>query len=675
MEITTIIYLILAILFSAAVSWFLYFYKSKEQQKINYLLFALRAISIFLLLVLLINPTIERQEITNEKPVLSVLVDNSLSVQHFKKETEINTLLTQLQSNTRLQTKFDLHYFQFGNELKTLDSLTFSENQTNIYKAMSGVEALRKNVQSPVLLLSDGNQTTGNSYAFVQTKKNVFPIVIGDTIAKSDIRIAQLNVNKYSYLKNKFPVEVRVFYEGNDEITTQFNIQYKGKVIARKKISFSADKNVETINVTIESTKEGIQYYTASVDAITGESNKENNAKTFSVEVLNEQTNILLLTSMLHPDIGMLKKSIETNKQRSVTIAKINDFKGAINDYQLVILYQPTISFNPVFEEIQKNNFNYFVITGVQTNWNFLNEVQANYYKSSINQSEEYGAIFNSGFLTFGQEDVGFESFAPLKDAFGKLTLNAKFDALLFQNIVGIKTKTPLLATFENANQKCAALFGEGIWKWRAASYINSGSFQDFDGFVSNMVQYLASTKKIERLSLNYENLFSANESITISAFYVDKNYQFDPRANLNLRIINTDTNITQNVPLSLQNNSFEAILEDLPFGDYEFTVTVENQNVSKSGQFKITAYQIENQFTRANQKELELLAANTNGKVYKSQNTLQLINDLISDKRYTIIQKSKTINQQFIDWKFILLLAISFLTIEWFVRKYYGKI
>jgi len=675
LQTTTIIYIIIALLASSAISWFLYFYKQKEQRKIDYLLFGLRAISIFLLLLLLINPSIERKEITNEKPILSVLVDNSLSIQHFQKETEVGELLNQIRTDNSLQAKFDVQYFQFGEQLKILDSLNFKENQTNIYKAINGVEALQKNVIAPIVLISDGNQTNGNMYPFIETNKNTFPIVVGDTIAQSDVRIAQLNVNKYSYLKNKFPVEIRALYEGTKNSTTQLSIAYKGKTIYKKNLLFSADNNVQTITTNIESTQEGIQYYKASLTNIEGEQNIENNTKSFSVEVLNEQTTILLLTSVLHPDIGALKKSIETNKQRSVTVQQINNFKGNINDYQLVILYQPTIDFKKVFDEIHKNNSNYFVITGTQTNWNFLSEMQSNYYKNSINQSEEYGAIFNNGFLTFGQEDISFESFSPLKDAFGRLTLNSKFDVLLFQNIAGIRTETPLLATFENTNQKSAVLLGEGIWKWRATSFINSSSFEDFDGFISNLVQYLASTKKRERLSLSYEKLFSANIPITISAFYVDKNYQFDARANLNLKVTNSTTNRSQNIPFSLQNNSFEAVVEELPPGDYQFIVTIENQTIGKLGQFKITSYQIEEQFTKANQKELELLAANTNGRVYYSSTSLQLLSDLVSDNRYTILQKSKTINQQLIDWKFVLWLAILFLAIEWFIRKYIGKV
>ena len=675
MQTTTIIYVILALLFSCAMAWLLYFYKQKEQRKIDYLLFGLRTTSIFLLLLLLINPSIERTEFTNEKPILSVLVDNSLSIQDFNADKSVLKIVDEIKANNRLSDKFNIEFYQFGNSLNLLDSLSFIDNQTNIYKAIDGVAATQKNVVAPVILISDGNQTTGNLYPYVSTKKNIFPIIIGDTLPQTDIRITHLNVNKYSYLKNKFPVEITVVYQGDKSISNQLVIEHRGKPIYRRNLQLTADKNVQTITTTINSDKEGVQYYKAYVNSVDGEKNIDNNSKTFSVEVLNEQTKILLLTSVLHPDVGALKKAIETNKQRSVSIKYIKEFKGNIEEFQLVVLYQPSIDFQSIFEKIQKKKINYFVITGANTNWNFLNEMQTDYYKNSINQTEEYGAIFNNAFLTFGQKNISFESFAPLKDAFGKISMKTKFDALLYQNITGITTQTPLLATFEKGNQKSAVLFGEGIWKWRASSFVNTNSFQDFDAFLGNLVQYLASNKKRDRLSLNYEKLHTANTPISISAFYVDKNYQFDARAELSLSLVNTDTNVRQHVPFSLQHNSFEAVLENLPSGNYRYEVKVANQSIKRSGQFKITDYQIEAQFTKANNEDLSLLANNTNGQLYNETSLSDLLNNLMSDKRYAIIRKSNTIQQSLIEWELLLFLAIFIFSVEWFIRKYYGKI
>ena len=51
------------------------------------------------------------------------------------------------------------------------------------------------------------------------------------------------------------------------------------------------------------------------------------------------------------------------------------------------------------------------------------------------------------------------------------------------------------------------------------------------------------------------------------------------------------------------------------------------------------------------------------------------LINDLIANKDYFTTQKMVSKKQSLINWKWILIGIASLLSIEWFLRKYYGKI
>ena len=635
----------------------------------------MKSVSIFLLLLLLISPSIERTQLINEKPILSVLIDNSASIKYFKQEGKVLHLVDTYKGNKELNSKFTIDYYRFGNSLNMLDSLSFDDSETNIFKAIVGVDNLQKSKIAPVVLISDGNQTTGSLYSYIETSKNVFPIIIGDTLKQTDIRIDRLNSNKYSYLNNKFPIECSIIYEGFEAVNTEFRLYYKKKIIFKKKLSFDQNKNVETIRTHIRSNKEGVQYYTATVQPIKGEKNVANNRKTFSLEVLNQQTKILILSSIYHPDLGALKKAIETNKQRTVQIEFIKNNTSLLDDFQLVILYQPNNNFKKVFDKIKKMQRNYLVITGTQTSWGLLNSVQSNFSKKYIDQVEDYGAILNKGFLTFGQKELPFESYPPLKDVFGEIEIKTKHDALLFQNISGIETSTPLFAMFENTTQKSAVLFGENIWKWRAASFINTGSFQDFDAFISNSVQYLASTTKRDRLTIELENIYAANSPITITAFYVDKNYRFDGNVSINLKLTNTQTQVIQYVPFSLQENSFEVTLDELPAGDYNFNVSVDDQNINKTGSFKITAYKIEEQFVNADKQQLLALAQKTNGKVFHTSTNDQLIENLLHDSRYFTTQKITTVNQQLIEWEMLLLLVLILFTVEWFVRKYHGKI
>ena len=657
------------------VSWLLYFYKSKEFRKIDYLLFGLRATSVFLLLLLLINPTIKRLEMINEKPILSVLVDNSKSIPFFKEGENVKEIISKIKNTNNLKEEFFINEFTFGNNLQVLDSLSFSDPETNIANAIIGVNELYKEKIAPIILITDGNQTIGTSYEFLNTKQPIYPIVIGDTTKYVDVKITQLNVNKYSYIKNKFPVEILLNYEGDENVDTQFSIFSKGKTVFRKKVSFSSANKSVTITANLTSTKEGLQYYTASVRKINNEKNIKNNTKNFSVEVIDEQTKVLVLSAVLHPDLGVLKKSIESNKQRSVDVFLIDDFKNQINDYQLVILYQINNKFTSIIKELKQNNSNYLLVSGPNTDWSFINKQQFGFAKNSIHKIENYNAIYNNGFLTFLQEDIGFSNYPPLKDKFGEVLISKKHQTLLHQNINGIQTNQPLLTTFDINNQKSAVLFGEGIWKWRAASFLNSNSFEDFDKFIGSLIQYLASTKKRNRLEINADNLYPANSTISISAFYTDKNYQFDARAALEISVINKETKKVTKIPMSLVGNSYQVEIENLSSGDYNYSIEVLDQKIKKHGRFKITDYQIEEQFTNANVNKLRQLALKSGGKLYYKDEIDVLVKDLLANNDFYTVQKSSIKQQNLIDFKWVLFLLLALFTAEWFIRKYYGKI
>ncbi|WGH75948.1 VWA domain-containing protein [Tenacibaculum tangerinum] len=672
MESTTIIYIVLAVFISVAIAFFQYFYKVQRTPKVHILLFSLKALSLFFIGLLLINPKITTVETENIKPVLSVLVDNSLSTQFFKEENRVREVVSKIKNNQELQDKFNVQYFSFGKEVQTLDSLSFNEIQTDISKAIVAVNELNEAKNAATILVTDGNQTQGNDYEFSSTNNKIFPLVLGDTIRYQDIQISQVNANKYSYIQNKFPVEALLYYEGKEAVNTTFSITKNGSIVFSKKLRFSPENPVQTVTADLVSNAKGVHYYTASVSKIADEKNTKNNYKNFSVEVLDEQTKVLLLSSFLHPDLGALKKAIESNKQRKVDIALIHDTTIDLEAYQFFVLYQPNSYFKSVLEKIESN---FLLISGTKTDWNFLNSQNLGVQKRAINQKEEYTAIYNPDFLTFYQEDIGFGQFPPLKDAFGEVQVKKESQSLLSQKFAGVETTQPLLSNIEEGDKKYALLFGEGIWKWRAASYLREQNFESFDTFVGNLVQYLASTKKRRRLDVKAQRLYAANEPINISAFYVDKNYQFDSRASLELTLTNLQTEAKRSIPFSLVNNSYQVAVEGLPSGEYEYSVTVKNQNIRSSGRFKIEEYQIEEQFTNANFKKLERLATKTGGTVMYVDKVDNLLKNLQKHASFYTTQKAITKKQSLVDWKWLLVLIIILLSIEWFIRKYHGKI
>ncbi len=673
----TILYIIIAGVISLAIALFMYGYKTRYTGSLKWVFGALRFLTLFSLLLLLINPKFKSETYSIEKPKLPILVDNSASIQELKQKDKVEALLQELRENEALNDKFDLSFFSFGSDFSDSDSLSFSERNTNISKALTSVDELFKNEIAPTMLISDGNQTLGSDYEFSSAtfKNQVYPVILGDSIKYIDLKIEQLNTNRYAFLKNQFPVEVILVYSGTNSITSQFIVKRDNVIVHRENISFSKKDNAVTLSFTLSASTVGLQRYSAQILPLEDEKNKTNNVKQFAVEVIDQATNVLIVSKITHPDLGALKKAITTNEQRTATVKKPSEAVKLLNDYQLILLYQPDRSFTAVYSELEKLKKNSFVISGLQTDWNFLNRIQKNYNKEASNQTEDVSGLLNLNYGTFTLEDIGFEGYRPLKTLFGGLNIEVPHEVIFEQVVAGFRSESPLLATMELNGVRNAIWDGEGIWKWRAQSFLDTNNFEDFDNFIGKLVQYLASNKRRSRLEVNSETFYYNNNPIKISAQYFDQNFVFDSRASLSINVVNKETDAIRTFPLLLKNNSFEVDLNTLRAGEYKYTVSVTNEAVARSGSFTILDFNVEQQFLNANVTKLEKVATNTDGRAFYITETRDLLSNLLEDNRYQQIQKSEQKVVPLIDWKYLLALIILFLTAEWFIRKYNGLI
>ncbi|MDB2606970.1 VWA domain-containing protein [Zobellia sp.] len=673
MDTQTILFIILAAISSLALVVFQYFYKNKRKDRLSIVLAFLRFITFFCGFLLLINPKFTKNEYTTEKANLIILTDNTSSVA--SSEQMIRQTIENLQQNGELNNRFTIDQYSFGTSLKHSDSLSFSEKNTNISKALSGLKEVYSATNSAIVLITDGNQTLGQDYEFLggSQKFPIYPVAVGDTTSYEDVAISHVNTNRYAFLKNKYPVEIYVSYTGTESVNLPVRVSLNGKTVFRQTVSFSRTNSSKGIEALLDANSVGVKNLQVSVGELKNERNKINNKRTVVVEIIDEKTNIALISSILHPDIGALKKSIESNGQRSVLLLSPTADSKKWEEIDLFILYQPDTSFKNIYDYIEKKRANTFTITGPKTDWNFLNKSQKEFTKNSYNQEEEVFAVLNSGFGLFNSGNFSVEDFPPLQSSLGDVIMHAKNDILLTKRIKGVDLNQPLLAVFEADKKRDAILLGENIWKWRVQNFRNEQSFRSFDDLIGKLVLYLASNKSKQRLTLDYESIFTGSSEARISATYFDKTYVFDANAEVNLKLRNSKTKTTSERPMLLRGNYYEADLSNLPAGTYDFTVTVKKENLSKSGSFVILDFDVEKQFLATNDKKLERLAKNTSGRLFYPDQTNDLTQDLLNDDRYLPTQKNKQNVVSLIDFKLLLGLIVLSLAIEWFLRKYNG--
>ena len=321
------------------------------------------------------------------------------------------------------------------------------------------------------------------------------------------------------------------------------------------------------------------------------------------------------------------------------------------------------------------NFANSFSIIGPNSDLRFINGVQTQFSIEENYPEQEVVPVKNEGFSKFDISENSFDDYPPLDSDVGPISISSENETILLMKIKGVNIRSPLLSAIVDDEQKSIVLAGENIWKWRIQAFRNDKSFQDFDEFIGKLMIYLSDNKSKERLTLDFESVYEGSSEARISASYFDETFSFDSNTNLILQLKNSDTGASTEIPMLLKNGFYEADLSDRPAGQYQFSVSVKNENLKKSGTFRILDFDVEQQFVSTNNKKLGQLAERSGGKLFYSDQIDSLIDALTGDERYLPVQSSTKKVVSLIDFRLLLGVIALTLALEWFFRKYNGLI
>ncbi|MEN1783988.1 MAG: vWA domain-containing protein [Bacteroidota bacterium] len=674
MQAQTILLLVVALLVALGLACFQY-YKKGEPLRKHWVLVLLRCIGVFTALLLLINPEYTKTTYSLEKPSLTVLLDNSASIKALEADIVVGKVADELSKAVKLKERFDINTYPFASTIQPLDSLDFSQDRTDITNSLKTLTEAQTGEKGAVILVTDGNQTYGEDYEFQRFGVNntqIYPLVVGDTATYQDVRIGQVNSNRYAFLNNQFPVEAQIVYAGNEAVNTTFTAQLDGKTVHRENISLSATDRTKTIVFSPRARATGIKPIQLNISPLTNEKNQANNQRLLNIEVIDEKTKVGVITTIQHPDLGMLKKAIESNPQREVLFLKPTASQQVLESLDVFIFYQPNRSFAPAYQFVEKRGGGIFTILGPEADWSLLAQGNSGISWEGYGEREEILATKNEGFGLFDISNFVMEGFPPLSGVLGQLQFSTPANIIAYQRIQGVNLESPLFFTLDN-DQKAAYLLGANIWKWRLQAYRNEGNFEAFDEFLGRLVFWLSSSDKKERLQLTYEAIYqSANEAI-IQAPFFDKTYLPDTEAQLEIKIDGVGNGFSRITPMLRVKQGFKVDLSDLKAGNYTFTVSEKKESIAKSGRFTILDFDMEKQWLSADANKLERLANANAGQVYYPDQTEQLINDLMDDTAFVPIQKSTKNVVSLIDFQWLLAFMILAFATEWIIRKYNG--
>jgi len=687
-------YLFLCLLLGLVFAFVLYFKNKSFPEKHNgfsWILGALRFLSIAIIAILLLAPLLKSVLTETKKPVVVLAQDASESIlaeMSSEEKTNYETAFKNL--SDELRQEYDVKEYAFGSTVREGVDFTFSDKASNISDLLSNVYDLYSNQNlGAVIMATDGIYNEGSNPIYAGTKlaAPIYTIALGDTIAKKDLIIKRIFNNRIAYLGDKFTIQVdlsAINYLGEN---TSLNISSVsgGKTNSLQRFPININKNdfFTTKEITLDANKAGVQRYRITLNKVNGEVSTANNTRDIFIDVLDARQKILLLAQTPHPDISAIKQSISKNKNYQVTTGLVTDPSLNIVNYDFVVLHQlpgKTQDAATVLSTLKSKKIPHLFIVGRQSSLPLFNAAQSILnIRGNTEQSNDIQAIMATNFSSYTLDDQlvnKLPSFAPLQAPFGEFKDNANSEVLMYQRIGKVDTKYPLLLYGEENGMKIGVLAAEGIWRWRLFDYLQHENHQVFDELLGKAFQYLSVKEDKRKFRVDVsKNIFNENEAVYFDAELYNNNYERINEPDATMVITNSEGN-NFDFTFSKKGSAYTLNAGILPVGEYRYRAAVmsNGQELTHNGQFSVRPVQLEVYETTANHGLLRLLSEKYGGELlYADQ--LAALPQRIKNKgtiKPIIYETSKT--RSVINVKWLCFILLGLLTLEWFLRRYFGS-
>lgn len=654
-------FVLLCLLAGAAYAAGLYYMGHRRFGKgVNALLAGMRFVAVTIIALLLLAPVAKRTVHERQKPRVVLEEDCSLSVQ-----------MSADSAFTLMDLWDDLE--AAGCQLMLNADASHAE-QTDLGELL---DRISPDVMA-VVLSSDGINNRGQNPTTVAERLGipVYTVALGDTTPRRDAALRNIRHNRIAYLGNSFPVEITIDVHRLKGRTAQLTIaDGRGKNVAQHQVAYDDDDFSSTMTFSIPAEAKGLQKYVVRLSLVEGEVEPTNNVQTLYVDVIDGRRKVVIVGNAPHPDLAALKQAVESNPNYEAEVMLADNGKLKVeNDVSLAILHNLPSATHQIPKELE--NLPQVFVIGCQTDLPRFNALHTGLeIVSKVKKSSEVTAVYNDRFSHFNFDATDgetIEQLPPLDAPFGEGKASVSLQSLLTARLGSIDTRQPLVAAMAQGRQHKVFVWGEGLWKWRLADYLNNSSHEHFDRLVSQIVNFTAVTDQRERFIVETERHYSDNDNIVVGAqLYNDAYEPFNtPDATFSLMgdSVKGDFNFTRD------GDGYSLSLGRLPEGLYRYTAKTQynGETLTTEGSFAVEALHLEQANLTADHALLRSLSAITGGKMYYPDQLDELRDELTSLKPviYTHTRFSELLN---LPW--VLILIVLLLGAEWVLRKYHGEI
>ncbi|MFN8255100.1 MAG: hypothetical protein U0W24_05385 [Bacteroidales bacterium] len=662
---------------------------SSSKNYLLYLLQILRFVVLFVLSLLVLSPVIKYITRNFELPVIIIAQDNSESIGLAKPQGNFS-FSEYFKNIETIQTKLGPDYkvrnFSFSSGVEEGINRNLKGKATDFSSLIDKINESFAGFNNMTLIVaSDGLFNKGQNPVFAANRLScpVYAIALGDTSRKRDIVLSNLNSNRMAFLGDLFPVELVINSNGFKNQMVRLTVSNANKILVTNDIMIDRDEFSKELKLNLPAENKGLQTYRIKLEPVVGEFNHLNNSRDLIIDIVDDKKKILILSGNIHPDIGALKLAMESNKNYYSEFYPVDQFKGKLTDYQLVVLYQlPSNQFNSqnIYNELFKNKIPVLFILGTQSDILVLNSFKLGFNISGSNKLYEQSISFlNQGFKLFETDEKMKElinNCPPITVPFGNYGIESG-EVLFYQQIKGVKTQKPAIAFFQESanNGRTCLIAGEGIWRWRIKDFELNNNHEQFDGLINKIVHFMALDVKKDRFFVNHERVYNESEEIILRAGFYNQSYELTNSNEAEFKLYNIENKEFKHLFVK-NDKSYYLNLGLLPVGKYRYTskIKAEGKEFNVTGEFYVSESNIEHLELTANHSLLSKLASQGNGKLFYPNQIEQLVKEIKNNENIKKVSQSVFDFVDFIEIKLFFFLVILLLSTEWFIRKYFGS-
>jgi hypothetical protein len=619
--------MILLSLVLAAAATYWYYRKTVPDtgRRLRLTLAGLRFLTLFLALLLLLNPVLSWLRHFSHKPVVLVLNDVSASMDEklgttTKGET-IRSLLPALQEKCEKR----------GYEVKTVsfaDGLDDKSKQTTqLFKTLA---ELRKNNEmehtEAVVLLSDGWLKDDDFSALNATEVPFYPVQGKIPANRTDLEVRRVVTNRTAFRGEQAPVSVEVSaseYKGG--ATAQLLID--GKPAESRPVDFSKESFQ---NIMFEPTfpAQGLHMLEARIESGTDEANRDNNRYPTAIQVMADKTGVLILADRLDWDAKFVKDALITDPKRAVKVCRYDngtlwDGRNAIPLNQaltpqtvtVVLVNNGNLNLSSSLTEALRlfvDNGGGILVIGQPISGPVFPAIRSNITRT-------FNGTFRftpeaSNYDTFRLTDAEVRNIPPIDYSYVMPTAQAKILARADN-----AQQSPLILYQEYGKGKCMVFAGTGLWKWQ----LEEGS--RYRQMMSDLAMWLGTRSGNRFVALTDKNGYLLGEEpvVRLSAF----DERMNPIPDLSAHIIVRDAagKAVFDDFLTKDGDEYKIRVSGLKSGRYRFELADTRADRKTNGEFVVSDLSAESRDRGINLPLLSLIAHATGGSLLSDGNSLPL--------------------------------------------------